>query len=247
MEEEQKQEQSRASIIVTHNVNPSNPANINNIDSINYITLETMANSDTYNKYLKKNNLDHDTVLKSEKKFYRKRISAMVKDILYNNLNNNSDCPVSDVIITAFNTFARLCVSHFKFKDTMDNIQGDYKGMVLGDKSGPESGVDTMEGWSMDEANKLFMKQVDKKVITMDNFVTKTSPPQDEMILPKTKELNLKDPKYKRKDIKKGFTKNNIDNNTNNGVKWGDTNEVIDVKVTKSEKSNIAGVNIFME
>jgi hypothetical protein len=76
----------------------------------------------------------------------------------------------------------------------------------------------------------------------MDNFVTKTSPPQDEMILPKTKELNLKDPKYKRKDIKKGFTKNNIGNNnsnTNNGVKWGDTNEVIDVKVTKSEKSSI--------
>ena len=173
--------------------------------------------------------------------------SAMVKDILYNNLNNNSDCPVNDVIINAFNTFARLCVSHFKFKDTMDNIQGDYKGMVLGDKSGPESGVDTMEGWSIDEANKLFMKQVDKKVITMDNFVTKTSPPQDEMILPKTKELNLKDPKYKRKDIKKGFTKNNIGNNNNNGVKWGDTNEVIDVKVTKSENSNITGVNIFME
>ena len=255
MEEEQKQkqnqnqnqEQSLAPIIATHNVKPSNPTNINNIDSVNYITLETMANSDTYNKYLKKNNLDHDTVLKSEKKFYRKRISAMVKDILYNNLNNNSDCPVNDVIINAFNTFARLCVSHFKFKDTMDNIQGDYKGMVLGDKSGPESGVDTMEGWSIDEANKLFMKQVDKKVITMDNFVTKTSPPQDEMILPKTKELNLKDPKYKRKDIKKGFTKNNIGNNNNNGVKWGDTNEVIDVKVTKSENSNITGVNIFME
>ena len=255
MEEEQKQkqkqnqnqEQSPAPIIATHNVKPSNPTNINNIDSVNYITLETMANSDTYNKYLKKNNLDHDTVLKSEKKFYRKRISAMVKDILYNNLNNNSDCPVNDVIINAFNTFARLCVSHFKFKDTMDNIQGDYKGMVLGDKSGPESGVDTMEGWSIDEANKLFMKQVDKKVITMDNFVTKTSPPQDEMILPKTKELNLKDPKYKRKDIKKGFTKNNIGNNNNNGVKWGDTNAVIDVKVTKSENSNITGVNIFME
>jgi len=241
-EQEQEQEQSNAPIVESRSVKPSNPANINNINSVNYITLETMANSDTYNKYLKKNNLDHDTVLKSEKKFYRKRISAMVKDILYNNLNNNSDCPVNDVIINAFNTFARLCVSHFKFKDTMDNIQGDYKGMVLGDKSGAESGVDTMEGWSMDEANKLFMKQVDKKVITMDNFVTKTSPPQDEMILPKTKELNLKDPKYKRKDIKKGFTKNNIGNNnsnTNNGVKWGDTNEVIDVKVTKSEKSSI--------
>jgi hypothetical protein len=226
-EQEQEQEQSNAPIVESRSVKPSNPANINNINSVNYITLETMANSDTYNKYLKKNNLDHDTVLKSEKKFYRKRISAMVKDILYNNLNNNSDCPVNDVIINAFNTFARLCVSHFKFKDTMDNIQGDYKGMVLGDKSGAELGVDTMEGWSMDEANKLFMKQVDKKVITMDNFVTKTSPPQDEMILPKTKELNLKDPKYKRKDIKKGFTKNNI--NVKN------LNEILDFKLSKIE------------
>jgi hypothetical protein len=261
MEEEQKQEQKQQqkqeqehnnALIVEstgveyHNVKNGNSASINNINSVNYITLETMANSDTYNRYLKKNNLDHDTVLKSEKKFYRKRILAMVKDILYNNLNNNSDCPVSDVIINSFNTFARLCVSHFKFKDTMDSIQGDYKGMNLDGKSDADAhavlGDDTMDGWSIDEANKLFMKQVDKKVITMDNFVTKTSPPQDEMILPKTKELNLKDPKYKKKDIKKGFTKNNIGNNNsniNNGVKWGDTIEIIDVKVTKSENSSI--------
>ena len=119
----------------------------------------------------------------------------------------------------------------------MDNIQGDYKDMVLVDKNGGVAGVagvDNLEGWSMDEANKLFMKQVDKKVITMDNFVTKTSPPQDEMIIPQTKDLNLKDPKYKKKDIKKGFTKNQI----SNGVKWADTNEVIDVKVIKSENSS---------
>jgi hypothetical protein len=210
--------------------------NMNKIDNINYITLEIMAKSDTYNKYLKRNNLEHDTVLKGDKRFYRKRIAAMAKDILNNNVNNNSDSPINDVIINAFNTFARLCISHFKFKDTMDNIQGDYKDMVIVDTStGEASSVDTIEGWSMDEANKLFMKQIDKKVITMDNFVTKTSPPQDEMIIPKTKDLNLKDPKYKKKDIKKGFTKNHI----SNGVKWADTNEVIEVKVTKSENSNI--------
>jgi len=209
---------------------------MNKIDNINYITLEIMANSDTYNKYLKRNNLEHDTVLKGDKRFYRKRIAAMAKDILNNNVNNNSDSPINDVIINAFNTFARLCISHFKFKDTMDNIQGDYKDMNLVNTStGEASSVDTIEGWSMDEANKLFMKQIDKKVITMDNFVTKTSPPQDEMIIPKMKDLNLKDPKYKKKDIKKGFTKNHI----SNGVKWADTNEVIEVKVTKSENSNI--------
>ena len=215
--------------------------NMNKIDNINYITLEIMANSDTYNKYLKRNNLEHDTVLKGDKRFYRKRIAAMAKDILNNNVNNNSDSPINDVIVNAFNTFARLCISHFKFKDTMDNIQGDYKDMVLVDKEDEESGVDNLEGWSIDEANKLFMKQVDKKVITMDNFVTKTSPPQDEMIIPKTKDLNLKDPKYKKKDIKKGFTKNHTSNGngTGTGIKWADTNDVIDVKVIKSENSNI--------
>ena len=107
--------------------------------------------------------------------------------------------------------------------------------MVLVDKEDEESGVDNLEGWSIDEANKLFMKQVDKKVITMDNFVTKTSPPQDEMIIPKTKDLNLKDPKYKKKDIKKGFTKGALHNN----VKLTNTNDVIEVKVTKCENSVI--------
>ena len=211
---------------------PSVNTGMNKIDNINYITLEIMANSDTYNKYLKKNNLEHDTVLKSEKRFYRKRIIAMVKDILTNNINNNNDAPINDIIINSFNTFARLCISHFKFKDTMDNIQGDYKDMVLVETTTGESGLDD---WSIDDANKLFMKQVDKKVITMDNFVTKTSPPQDEMLLPKTKEFNLKDPKYKKKDIKKGFTKSAA----NNGVKLTDTNNVIEVKVTKSENSVI--------
>jgi len=227
-----EQEKNHAPIIESNAAKQNNPTSINNIDSVNYITLETMANSDTYNKYLKKNNLDQDTVLKSEKRFYRKRIIAMVKDILNNNLNNNSDCPVNDVIINSFNTFARLCISHFKFKDTMDNIQGDYKDMVLVETTTTES---TVDDWSIDDANKLFMKQVDKKVITMDNFVTKTSPPQDEMLLPKTKELNLKDPKYKKKDIKKGFTKGVV----HNGLKLTNTNDVIEVKVTKSENSVI--------
>jgi hypothetical protein len=44
----------------------------------------------------------------------------------------------------------------------------------------------------------------------------------------------LRDPKYKKKDIKKGFTKNHI----SSGVIWGDTNEVIDVKVSKKDNND---------
>ena len=127
----------------------------NTFDIVNYITLETMTNNDSYTKYLKQNKLDHDAVLKREKRFYRKRIIALTKDILFNNVNANvnanastiapsessmltttttlpvhADIPkIDDVIISAFNTFARLCISHFKFKDTMDTIQCEYKDM----------------------------------------------------------------------------------------------------------------------
>jgi hypothetical protein len=195
----------------------------NTFDIVNYITLETMSNNESYNKYLKRNKLDHDAVLKREKKFYRKRIIALTKDILFNNVNvnantntnpgANTDAPppsqldipkIDDVVVSAFNTYARLCISHFKFKDTMDTIQGEYKDMngetctenkIVGD-------LDEDMSNNINEANKLCMKQNDKKILTLDAYVVKTSAPKKEMILPKTKNVNLKDPKYKKKDIK---------------------------------------------
>ena len=195
----------------------------NTLDVVNYITLETMSNNDSYNKYLKRNKMDHEAVLKREKKFYRKRIVALTKEILFNNVNANAsaieqcesailiaqpDIPkTDDVIISAFNTFARLCISHFKFKDTMDTIQGEYKDMTQ--ETSPSGIVDDHDDhdddnmtYSLNEANKLCMKQNDKKILTLDNYVVKTTAPKKEMILPKTKNVNLKDPKFKKKDIK---------------------------------------------
>jgi hypothetical protein len=202
----------------------------NTFDVVNYITLETMSNNDSYTKYLKRNKLDHDAVLKKEKKFYRKRIIALTKDILFNNVNASANAPdvapsestttttttpmlqpdipkVDEVIISAFNTFARLCISHFKFKDTMDTIQYEYKDMNQelcpgGDLHEDDGGGDEDMSNNVNEANKLCMKQTDKKILTLDNYVIKTSAPKKEMILPKTKNVNLKDPKFKKKDIK---------------------------------------------
>ena len=167
-------------------------------NSIDYLTLEIMANTDSYNKYLKKNNLDHDSVLKKEKRFYRKRIISMAKDILFNN-NSGQD----EEILNAFNTYARTCISYFKFKDTMDTIQGEYTNMNIADGADGADADMTDIDLDISEANKLFMRQMEKKVLTLDNFVIKTAPPPDEMVVPQTKDFNLKDPKYKKKDIKK--------------------------------------------
>ena len=195
----------------------------NTFDIVNYITLEMMSNNDSYTKYLKQHKLDHDAVLKREKRFYRKRIIALTKDILFNNVNANAnpgvnpgantdatlpsqpDIPkIDDIIMSAFNTYARLCISHFKFKDTMDTIQGEYKDMNHETHTENKIVDDLDEDMSnnINEANKLCMKQNDKKILTLDAYVVKTSAPKKEMILPKTKNVNLKDPKFRKKDIK---------------------------------------------
>ena len=229
--------------------------NINGINSIDYMTLEIMANSDTYNKYLKRNNLDHDSVLKKEKKFYRKRIISMTKDILFNGIykndnqeNNgksNQSSKIDDVIINSFNTYARMCITYFKFKDTMDEIQGEYKNMNVDPSVDPNGGANIDETGDIHnegnennimEANKLFMKQMDKKVITLDNFVIKTSAPKEEMILPKTKDYKLNDPKFKKKDIKKfGSTNSKINKDNVNIPK----NIIETIIINKKSQSDI--------
>ena len=226
--------------------------NINGINSVDYMTLEIMANSDTYNKYLKRNHLDHDSVLKKEKKFYRKRIISMTKDILFNGIsknakqeNNNTQTQTSnidDVIINAFNTYARLCITYFKFKDTMDTIQSEYKDMnIAANDDDDETNVvrDDENEDNIMEANKLFMKQMDKKVITLDNFVIKTCPPKEEMVIPKTKDYKLNDPKFKKKDIKKFGGMNSKTSNTNNKQN-SDKNTIIDtIVINKKSQSDI--------
>jgi len=226
--------------------------NINGINSVDYMTLEIMANSDTYNKYLKRNHLDHDSVLKKEKKFYRKRIISMTKDILFNGIsknakqeNNNTPTQTSnidDVIINAFNTYARLCITYFKFKDTMDTIQSEYKDMnIAANDDDDETNVvrDDENENNIMEANKLFMKQMDKKVITLDNFVIKTCPPKEEMVLPKTKDYKLNDPKFKKKDIKKFGGMNSKTSSTNNKQN-SDKNTIIDtIVINKKSQSDI--------
>lgn len=249
------------------NKKPSLPLDINSFNSINYITLETMSNNDSYNKYLKRNKMDHDAVLRREKKFYRKRIIALTKDILFNNVNSNvntnsnndatndantnpntnqpnesttlqndtnkntntkNTTNIDDVIISAFNNYARLCISHFKFKDTMDTIQDEYNDInkeTCIDSGADGDGEDVIDmANNLNEVNKLCMKQTDKKVLTLDNYVIKTSAPKKEMILPKMKNVNLRDPKFKKKDIKVSMTTSIIPETITSVIKTTTTN-----------------------
>jgi len=254
-------------------------------NSVNYVTLEYMVNSDHYEKYLKKNKLDHDNVLKKEKKFYKKRIISITKELLHNEIKD-------ETLINSFNTFAKACIMYFKFKDKSDIIQQDYidlslntnnsnitsdinsdfllKTFELGkknilepileeDKNTNTSDENNFDDYdddydddylfddntnnsennykksnkikhfnfnedslhnynSLDKANQIFISSnVEQKIITLDNFVIKKNKPKNEIIIPKSKEIDLTDPKFKKKDIKpkKEKSKKIINNKVN--------------------------------
>lgn len=182
---------------------------INDIDIvkdsyINKITIDCLMNkrqksqlSNTYNltKYDNK-----------DKKFYRRRIINLTKEML---LNNYSDEILPDVK-DAFDLYVKTCIGFFKVKDETDIIQSDICFLEELTKESDKEQMDLDDIVSPEEADKLMMRTIKINKLPLDNFVTiKNLKISKEPILPKQKEINLKDPLLKNKGIRK---KKNIDN-----------------------------------
>jgi hypothetical protein len=101
-----------------------------------------------------------------------------------------------------FDNYIKLCVNYFKVLDRSDTIQEDYKEIS-----------DTVENTcitneEITKSNSLLMRSV--KVDTgLDNFVTvKITKKQEELIMPQQRNINLRDPKFKKKGITEKEKKN---------------------------------------
>jgi hypothetical protein len=172
------------------------------------ITLEYMANSNSLNK-IKLSSLNKSTSLKN-KKFYRKRIVQLTKDLLTEEIEN-PDLYHPD-IYRSFYKYINTCIDFFQTVDRTDIIQEDYKDLEdsvsqLDDLLEKEE-MDANN--SMEKANKHIMRQINIKNATLDGLVKRTVIKKEEPILPKKKKINLKDPELKNKGVGK---KNNLMNN----------------------------------
>ena len=149
---------------------------------VNQVTLNCLMNKEQYSKYV--SNVITKKINRKDKKFYRKRIYNLTKELLLT--DEQTACLLPDVKY-AFDNYIKTCIYYFKTLDNNDIIQEEYKEI------------------NNAELNKLFDKDVD-----LDNFVIKTitKMPED-IILPKQKEINLMDPILKNKGICK---KKNITN-----------------------------------
>jgi len=178
---------------------------------VNQVTLECLMNKDTYKKYVatKKKSV----VNKKDQKFYRRRILSLTKEMLYpeevatTTTATTATPTISDPnIVGLFQIYSKACIEYFKTLDKNDIIQEDYSTLT------PETAEMSVEDIKTQaEIDQLFMRSVHvKEPTTLDKFVKRsTTAPKEDPILPKQKDINLRDPALKNKGIRK---KKNISN-----------------------------------
>ncbi len=164
-------------------------ANNNNIMD----ELEYLMNPGMYEKWVKKNEKKITVSdLKSDVKFYKKRIIQLTKNMMKGEHVTNS-------VNKAYNEYMKSCVAYLKFLDTKDILQEEYKGI-------PEqldmSDADIDGDPNNNLINPTYLHKQNKIEDYLD--VKKISNvPKKETYLPEKKDLKLKDPELKKKGIKK--------------------------------------------
>jgi hypothetical protein len=188
----------------------SGPSGLNTIDDV---TLAYMVNTSQYEKYLKKNNMDYDSVFKRDIRFYRKRIISLTKD-LFKNQNETDQNQNSDVtMVGAFNMYMRACISYLKFSDQSETIQKCYVCLGITDGNQPNENVKNQkcicknknenELFELHKANELCFKPKEVKKITLDNYVIRKNVKKSEpVVYPQQFTFNPRDPAFKHKGLK---------------------------------------------
>ena len=179
---------------------------------LNQVTLDCLLNKNMYNKHLLAER--KKTTNKRDKKFYKRRIFDLTKELL---LTKEEPDNLFPDVNYSFDIFVDSCIHYFKSKDNNDIIQAEYKNieeMNVIESDLLELNVESP--LTEEEANTLLMRSFKITQPSLDNFVKiKYTKSPCEIILPKQKDINLKDPDLRNKGIRK---KKNIMNKYDESV-----------------------------
>uniref|UniRef100_A0A6C0F4F2 Uncharacterized protein n=1 Tax=viral metagenome TaxID=1070528 RepID=A0A6C0F4F2_9ZZZZ len=195
---------------------------------VNEITLEYLMSKEQHAKFMNKKKEGISSCERKDKKFYRKRILNLSRDLL---LNQDPENLLHDVKVS-FDNYVKICINYFKILDETDIIQEDYHEIkILNDALGKED-ISTTAA----DADKLLMRTIKTNKGPLDNFVKiKTTKPPNPPIIPLQKDINLKDPELKNKGICK---KNNITNKYEESTKISKENSKKDKKTKKKSQAS---------
>ena len=174
-----------------------------------------------YQGILKQKNQPKAETKKADIKFYRKRISALTKDMLKGDIPNNT------FIKTLYETYVNGLVNYFKMIDTNDIIQQQYgaaavEGSLDATVEGSldatvEGSLDAVLEGSLDaalegslEPDNINLENMNDcltrkhaSINTLDNFVIKKSTVENDIrIIPVILDVDLTNPTLKTKGVK---------------------------------------------
>jgi hypothetical protein len=195
-----------------------------NLDPVDHVTLDLMVNQPQYERYLRIKEADLSGKYEKAKRFYKKRIVEMTRELLKGET-------VNDIfVLQAFEAFAKSCITYFRNKDKNDTLQEEHmaecvavgylppimeteSGSVDLDNDDDDDDDDNPNNPNLPDSSKRkleILMSFDKHKVgvpTLDTFVIKTTPASNNhgagsIPPPQLKEINLDDPKFKTKDIK---------------------------------------------
>jgi hypothetical protein len=145
---------------------------------VDELTLRYMTNCESSGSA----NCQEKRFTREDRRFYKLRILAFVKNILK---GGKAPADVADVT----DDFMASIVEHLKMVDRRDILQERYKGLKADDdEKGGHVGT-------QDDPNKLLMAVTEPAPPSLDDFVVKTSRvEEDRMPPPEKKTINLADP-----------------------------------------------------
>jgi hypothetical protein len=203
---------------------------------VDELSLEYFLNKDTYGKYLEKNSIEKKNNFNKEKRFYRKRIYDLTKQMLHpdDTIKQNESKEIltkenyNKDIYFAFDMYAKVCIEYFKMLDKNDILQEDYSHLLNNNSEiniNPSLDIDNIS--NKDESDKLLMRSIKiAEPNSLEKLVKRktTNNIKKEMHLPIQKNIDLKDPILKKKGIK---------DKDKNGKKNQDKNKEKNVKEDK--------------
>jgi hypothetical protein len=160
------------------------------------IDLLYFTNNNARKMMVDKGDTRKNDINKTDKKFYRKRILQLTKELLKKEGKNN-------IINESFNAYIKTAIDFFQFIDKEEIMQEEYKDLE------EKKRKDSNKEFKSIDSDKLMMKEIKNKTKdNIKNFAIITNKKKKEKLkTPKQKEINLKTDKLKNKGVKKKKSK----------------------------------------
>ena len=185
---------------------------------VNDITLKYFTNKEFASKTHKHLETKTPTIKSKDKRFYRKRVLALTKYLLYDTVSEDVDMDLDNLpsdIPVLFSSYLKKSIDYFKTQDRADILQQEYNGVV--NKETEYEDNNNLNTQQKDEIDSTFLKNVRlQQSSTLDNFVQRTVVKKEKTEYPRKKSVNLTDPILKNKGLGK---KKNIDTKYEEGSK----------------------------